>query len=162
NKLSDFLKMETDKPGLSNYLQQQISKEEIINHAVVHPNLDVIYSGDTVNVPSALIDKPETEQLINWLRLNYDDIIIYTPPIRLVADALIISKFSSVILFIVRSNFTKKAMLKFIDRIKNNDETNKVNIVLNATKEKPEVKDYRKQYYPKDYNKGNLGFKSQV
>lgn len=161
NKLLDFLKIEVNKLGLSNYLQQNISKEEIINHAVVHPNLDVINSGDAFTVPSALIEKPETEQLINWLRLNYDDIIIYTPPIRLVADALIISKFSAVILFIVRSNFTKKAMLKFIDKIDKNDGFNKVNIVLNATKEKQEVKDYRKQYYPRDYTKRDLSFRAR-
>jgi len=162
NKLGSLFEISNEKPGISNYLQGNVSKEDIVNHAVVHPNLDVIKSGNLFTLPSLLIEKPETEHLITWLRLNYDDIIIYTPPARLVADALIIFKFSAAVLFIVRSNFTKKYMLKFIDKISKDDTGNKVNIVLNATKEKPEVKDYRKVYYPNDYNRKNLSFKTRL
>ncbi len=160
NKLGNLFEIDASHTGLIDYLEGKILKEEVVKKSEKHFNLDVITSGlkEGLAANPELIEKYELEILMTWLKQNYDDILIYTPPIRLVADALMLSKFSTVLLFIVRSNLTKKAYLKFIDGVQKNNEFNKVNIVLNGAKPEDGISEYGRKYYPNGKQKPNIGF----
>jgi capsular exopolysaccharide synthesis family protein len=76
----------SNEVGIVNYLIKQKSLDEIINHTQI-PHLDVILSGPVPPNPSELIMSDGMSELIE-LKKTYDYIILDTPPVGLVSDAL--------------------------------------------------------------------------
>jgi Mrp family chromosome partitioning ATPase len=89
-------------------------------------------SGDFYSNPSELIDQPRMEALVNWLRLNYDDIIIDTPPVNIVTDAIILARLADVTLYIIRQGYTSKILLPFIQQLEAENHFPKLNIIFNG------------------------------
>ena len=118
--------------GLGNYLQGEASMNSIIQPSQVHPNLFIIGSGSEVVNPSELLESPATEILLEWLKLNYDEIIIDTPPIQLVTDALILTRFCDTNLYVVRQDFTIKSQLKFINELSEDENIKNLHIIFNG------------------------------
>lgn len=163
NNIAKLFNLSNEKNGLINFLESNTTKEALIKNSEIHINLDIITSGEMAStLHSELLEKIELEILINWLKTIYDDIILYTPPVRLVADALILAKFSPVMLFVVRSNFTKKSYLKHIDSIQKNNNFNHVSVVLNASQPEEGINEYGQSYYPGGKLKPKLGLKSNL
>lgn len=157
NYLASFFNISGDEPGMVQYLEGEIPKEKLVKKSELHYGLDIIPSGfSSENLASELIEKVELEILITWLKQNYDDVIIYAPPIRLAADALILAKFNPLLLFVVRCNKTKKAYLKFIDTLQKS--FTKAYVVINSATPEEGINDYGKSYYPKGMEKPKLGF----
>jgi capsular exopolysaccharide synthesis family protein len=77
----------SNEVGIVNYLIKQKSLDEIINHTQI-PHLDVILSGPVPPNPSELIMSDGMSELIEELKKTYDYIILDTPPVGLVSDAL--------------------------------------------------------------------------
>ena len=94
-------------------------------------NLDLIYSGYKPERPAELFASERFLELIDKLKLLYDIIIIDTPPVGLVADALIISKSVDINLFVVRHKVSSKASLNFINELEKNNKFKNINIVFN-------------------------------
>ncbi len=97
----------TNEVGVVNYLIKQKTADEIINHTHI-PFLDVIVSGPIPPNPAELIMSDGMKELIQELKTKYDYIILDTPPVGLVSDALELAQYCDVTLYIVRQNFTKK------------------------------------------------------
>ncbi|MBW4890066.1 polysaccharide biosynthesis tyrosine autokinase [Mucilaginibacter sp. HMF5004] len=135
--------------GLSDHLKQEATFKEIVQVTHVHPDLHVISNGHVTHYPTELIEHLDFENMIRMMRSNYDDIIIISPPLKLVTDAIILSGLSGVCLYVVRHNFSKRAFLPYINRIFQSNDLNKMNIVFNGIREKPAGYDYGKGYYPK-------------
>ncbi|MFM7700782.1 MAG: polysaccharide biosynthesis tyrosine autokinase, partial [Bacteroidota bacterium] len=74
----------TNNVGMSNYLIGKAEKEEIIQHTN-YPNLDLIPAGPVPPNPSELVLSQRYEDLINWLKTQYDFVVIDTPPCTLIA-----------------------------------------------------------------------------
>ncbi len=117
--------------GLSSYLSNQKTKEEIINKTQFE-NLDIILSGPIPPNPSELLNTEKMGEFINELKKEYKYIIIDTPPIGLVTDGLILMEHSDINIYVVRQNYTTKLMLKnFNDLVKNNN-LQKINLIING------------------------------
>lgn len=125
----------TSQVGVVNYLIRQNSLSEIINSTQI-PNLDVILSGPVPPNPSELILSDAMKELIDDLKKNYDYIILDTPPVGLVSDALELSQFADVTLYIVRQNYTKKDMITLLNTRIKRGELNNASIVLNGFENK--------------------------
>lgn len=121
----------TDK-GITNYLQDEVSKEEIIRKSNVHPDLFLIGTGQIPSNPSDLLGSPKLAELINWLREYFDEILIDTPPVHLVADAMIISRFSDVNLYVIRQAFTRRSELEFVKQLHDEGRLQNLNIIFNG------------------------------
>lgn len=119
--------------GVVNYLIGQKTKEEVIQKTQIE-NLDLITAGPVPPNPSELLMTDATTELIDYLSERYDYIVLDTPPVGLVADALELIKYSDVTLYIVRQNFTQKGMLKMINSKYKRDEVSNISIVLNNFK----------------------------
>ena len=76
--------------GLSNLLSGMNTPEECIQHIKGMPNLSFIPSGILPPNPSELLGSSAMKKLLTDLESEYDYIIIDTPPINVVADALAI------------------------------------------------------------------------
>jgi succinoglycan biosynthesis transport protein ExoP len=75
-------------------------------------------------------------ELIEELRKTYDYIILDTPPVGLVSDALELSQYSDVTLYIVRQNFSKKEMITLLNNRIKRGELNNASIILNGFEHK--------------------------
>ncbi|MGG7036996.1 MAG: polysaccharide biosynthesis tyrosine autokinase, partial [Flavobacterium sp.] len=121
--------------GIVNYLIGQNSLKDVIQKTSV-PNLDVITSGPIPPNPSELILSDTLKEMMEELRKKYDYIILDTPPVGLVSEALELAQFSDVILYIVRQNYTKKEMLTLLNNRNKRGELNNVSIVFNGYENK--------------------------
>ncbi len=83
--------------------------EKSIDDVIVHYNnfLDVITSGAKVKNPSELFSNIAFDDLLENLKERYDCIILDTPPINAVSDALIIAQKSDALVMVVRAGATK-------------------------------------------------------
>ena len=75
-------------------------------------NLFVITSGQASPNPTALVQSEKFEVMMDVLRRHYDYIIVDTPPIGMVVDATLISKFCDASMLVVASNVVKRKMVQ--------------------------------------------------
>jgi len=127
-------------PGLTNILSGLASIEESIQ-ATKFENLSVISSGIPAPNPSEILASPKMQELVTKLEQRFDYIVMDTPPINIVSDALPLAKISDGVIMVVRSRFTTyheldKAIksLQFID-------AKILGVILNDT---TEDKNYKK------------------
>jgi len=132
--------------GLSDFLDRRATLDQIINASALHPNLSIIGTGTLPENPSELLEQIEIDELIQLLRSEYDDIILDTPPIFLVTDAMIISRVADASLYVVRQNFSYRKHLGFIKKIFREHKLPKMQVVFNAIQKRGEYK-YGYEYY---------------
>jgi len=120
--------------GLSNYLANQCSAEDVIMHSS-QKNLDFIISGPVPPNPSELLHSARMTDLIEILKSRYDIIMIDTAPIGLVSDAIPIIRLSDVNVFVIRSGKSKFYAATIPNRIAQEYHLDNTVIVLNAYSE---------------------------
>jgi len=113
---------EENSSGLSTYMIDHSSRENIIRNTFIK-NLSFIPAGPVLPNSSELIESGALDELIDYLKKNYEYILIDTTPSGIVADAALMIKYSNINLLICRNNFTRKDV--FTD-VLNLLETNKV------------------------------------
>ncbi len=128
-KIFDDFDVSNEK-GVVNYFIGEENIEAIIQKTKI-TNLDVIVAGPVPPNPSELLIGTATDELINSLKENYDYIILDTPPIGLVSDAVELLKYADSTLYIVRQNYSQKGMLKMINEKYIKEEISNISIVLN-------------------------------
>lgn len=133
-KLFEEFNLNNDK-GVVNYLIDQNTIEEISNTTEV-PFLDVILSGPIPPNPGELIISERMGELIAELKQRYDYIILDTPPVGLVSDALELDQYCDATLYIVRQNFSKKDMITLLNNRVQRGELKNTSIVLNGFENK--------------------------
>jgi len=132
--------------GLSQYLSGHAGFDDIIV-PTIHDNLDLILSGSVPPNPSELILTNYTKKLFKELAERYDQIIIDSPPLGLVSDALELQKFAGISIFVVREDYSIKSFVKDIDERYNRKEIKNIAIIYNDFK----VNMLKKYGYSKNY-----------
>ena len=89
------------KPGLSEYLTDQASLEDVTHHSEVS-GLDMITRGKSPANPSEILSSAQFQAMLERLMPLYDHILIDTPPVLAVTDGIIISQYSGVNLIVAR------------------------------------------------------------
>ncbi|MDO3643045.1 tyrosine-protein kinase family protein [Mucilaginibacter sp. L3T2-6] len=117
--------------GLSNYLANQCTADDIISHSG-QPNLDFIVSGPVPPNPSELLHSKRMSELIADLNSRYDVVMIDTAPIGLVSDAVPLIRSSDINLFVIRSGKSKFYAATVPQRIAQEYHLDNTVIVLNA------------------------------
>ena len=121
--------------GVVNYLIEQNTLEEVTKKTQI-PYLDFISSGPIPPNPSELIMGDTMKKLMEELKEKYDYIILDTPPVGLVTDAVELASFADVTLYVMRQNFTKKDMINLLNNRVSRGELNNVSIILNGYENK--------------------------
>lgn len=117
--------------GLSSYLSNRNSLDEVIQNSGKIDSLDLITSGPIPPNPAELIASDKCNELFDELKQRYDYIIIDTPPLGLVTDAFLLMKYSDANIYIVRQGHTDKNI--FASIIQDIEQRGlKVNIVING------------------------------
>jgi len=133
--------------GLSKYLTDEtVEKEEIIKSTEIE-NLDLITSGHVPPNPSELFSLPRMNNLINQLELEYDYIVLDTPPIIAVTDALILAKKVDELVLVVRVDVADKNMFHQAKNLLKNVGVDITGIVVNGVEVKKYYSGYKYYYY---------------
>ena len=141
-----FKEAQQKRTGLSQYLSGNANFEDIVVKTEID-NLDLILSGSIPPNPSELILTDYATKLFDNLKEKYDQIIIDTPPLGLVSDAMSLQKFADVSVFIVREDYSLKSFIKDIDERHRKKEINNLAIIYNDFK----VNIFKKYGYSKNY-----------
>ena len=131
-KLFQYLGIDNNNFGLTNYLIGEATIAEILHKSGHLPNLDFIISGPTPPNPAELILTDRIKNLINTLKEEYDYILIDTPPIGLVTDALLFNPYATNTLVVIRHGVTKIDMVKVLNNYFLEGKLKKPGIILNG------------------------------
>jgi len=148
-KLASYMGVEKGK-GMTNYLIGQDSIDEIIQPYQDNPNLSYITSGPTPPNPAELILSGKMKELLKDLSERFDYVLIDTPPIGLVSDALLLREFVDNILVVIRDKYTQKGMVKSLENMYSNGELKKASIIFNGVKQRRKYYGYGGYYYTKN------------
>ena len=78
-------------PGLSNYLSGKASLDEVMHVSPINENLYFIPCGTHSPKPYELLESEKMTALLEELKTKFDYIVIDTPPILLVSDAIAVA-----------------------------------------------------------------------
>lgn len=135
--------------GISTYLSNQNQLEDIIKETFIE-NLYVAPSGPIPPNPAELIETEQMGIFFEKVKNQFDLIIIDTPPIALVTDALLVSQYSNTNVFLVRQNYTNKQVFELINTLEQNNKIKLINILINDIK--------ISKYYGYNYYNYNYGY----
>jgi tyrosine-protein kinase Etk/Wzc len=124
------------EPGITNYLIGKATEKEIIKP---HPSISNFYiapSGPVPPNPAELIGTQKLNELVESLKLQFDYLIIDSPPIAAVTDAKLLARFVDVTLYILRYNFTSKSFLRLILETYQKKNLPNLNLVFNGIENK--------------------------
>jgi tyrosine-protein kinase Etk/Wzc len=154
-KITKIFRLKNDQPGISEFLSSHINVDYLIRPIESIPNLDFIGCGQIPIDPSELLENGRLAELISELKDRYDDIIIDSPPLHLVTDAMIIAKLADLSVYIIRQGFTGKNELDFIHEIEQNQQLPNMYIVFNGIKKNKYGYGYNydNSYYSNDKDK---------
>ncbi|NLL27743.1 MAG: polysaccharide biosynthesis tyrosine autokinase [Bacteroidales bacterium] len=95
------------------------------------PNLHFITAGPVPINPSELILSENTDKLLDYLKTKYDYIILDTPPIGLVSDAMKPLQNADFPIYVVRANYSKRSYIYNVDKLYNENNLRYLSIILN-------------------------------
>ncbi len=119
-----------DSKGMSRFLSGNASFEEVIVKTEIE-NLWFAPSGPVPPNPAELIGSPKMTEFIAAARKEFDTVIIDTPPVGIVTDALLLGRLADVNLFVVRQRYTTRGSVSLLDEIFRKGEMSNVALVVN-------------------------------
>lgn len=143
-------------PGLSDCLSGQNTLDEVIHNSHINENLSYITCGTHSPRPYELLESEEMKNLLNELRQRFDYVIIDTPPVLLISDALALAPTTDGAVLVCRHQVS---YISDIERALNTLKFAKANVlgvVVNDYKA-PKVSSYggyKKYYYYNSYGYG--------
>jgi polysaccharide biosynthesis transport protein len=136
--------------GLTDFLAGQERLEDVIKPTSV-ANLSVLNCGSTPPNPTELVGSKRMNETLAALRDRYDFILIDSPPVMPVSDAVVLSTMVDGVVLVVRGDETKRHIVKAAVSQLGNGSGKILGIVLNRVDiRSAEYKDYYK-YYSSDY-----------
>ena len=99
------------RPGLTNLLAGSKKLDECIYHDR-QSGLDILPSGAVPPDAQKLLGSVGFANQVKLLAMRYDRIIIDTPPVQAVSDALIISRIADSTLYVIKSQATRKKVVR--------------------------------------------------
>jgi tyrosine-protein kinase Etk/Wzc len=121
---------EENSSGLSTYMIDHSTKEEMIIKSFIQ-NLSFIPAGPVLPNSSELIQAGALDELITYLKKNYEYIIIDTTPSGIVADASLMIKYSNINLLVCRNNFTRKDIFGDVLNLLKSNKVDNFDVVFN-------------------------------
>ena len=140
-----------EKPGLTEVLGRKLEKPGAVQSIPNVENLAVLTRGDTPPNPSELLLTPVLGELLDWASENYDTVIVDSPPVLAVTDAVIVGQLCGIALMIARfSESAHKEVTISANRLRQNG-VNLRGSILNAVEKRASSYYGYGGYYAYDY-----------
>tara|TARA_Y100000385_G_C13107340_1_gene649066 strand:+ start:5282 stop:7639 length:2358 start_codon:yes stop_codon:yes gene_type:complete len=135
-QLHRYLNTRKKQKGLTDYLSlPNVNPSELINSITEgNRSFDFIEAGIIPPNPSELLLNGKLDELLRIVENNYDYIIVDTAPIALVADTLLVANSADLMLYVVRSEYTEKEHLKYINNLFKEGKAKNIALILNGVK----------------------------
>ena len=116
--------------------------------------LDIITSGEKRFDMSDIVNKEQIKKFLDLLKMEYDYVIVDSPPVQPVSDTLILTQASDYNLFVIRSEETRTAsFMSSIKKIQNVGAKISGIIVNDLDTSKDSYYSYYYNYSPEYYTK---------
>lgn len=135
-------------PGLTSALLDEPLDNCVITSEV--PNLWVIPAGPIPPNPSELLQSERFKTVLAQLQQRYDHVILDSPPVVAVTDAVILSTMVDTTVLVIRALKTTKEIGKHATRMLRDVGANLAGVVLNAVNVNRDEYDYWYKYYRRD------------
>jgi len=117
--LTRFVGFEGKKFGLSEIISGTAEFQEVI-HEIPGTKLNIITAGEVKVDLSDVVTKDQLKKFFDTLKIEYDFIIIDSPPVQPVSDTLLLVQAVDYNFFIIRSEQTKTgSLMSSVKKIKN-------------------------------------------
>lgn len=154
-KLTKYLGLTRDK-GISNFLAGAADSMEIAQKTEIE-NLFLASCGPLPPNPAELLSNGKMETLLTTYREYFDYILLDTPPVGLVTDALVLAPYIDTCFYIVRHEVTVKKDLTILADLKKFNKFKSINVIFNGVNYR-NSQEYRYGYgYGYKYGKGYYG-----
>lgn len=154
-----------NKKGLSTAVSKMHTPDECIQKDVME-NLDIMTAGPIPPNPSELLASDAMAKMLNNLSEKYDVILIDTPPVNVVTDAMELAKNISGIVLVVRYGRTTEEDVENVFKRVELANMNLLGFILNGVRSKGSgyYSKYNKgkYYYKKGYGYGYYGTKPEL
>ena len=132
SRLHDYFDVDNSS-GVSNYLIGKYNLEDVIQESHID-NLYALPAGPIPPNPAELLESKRVNTIYESLRNTFDYIFIDTPPVAMVTDALLISRFTDANVFVIRQDYSNKNVLKLVNELYNNKNVTNLSIIINDVK----------------------------
>lgn len=149
--------MGVEHEGLANYLGGFTELDKVVTYSEEY-GLDLIVCGTIPPNPSELLASSKMTKLIEHLKGQYDYIIIDTPPVNVVTDAVILSKLASGVIVVVREGSTTYTDLSKTIETLEFTESRIIGIVVNDSASVSKGYKYRGKYSRYYYKYGDYSY----
>lgn len=150
----------TNNIGISTILVGKASIEECIMHTQIE-NFDVLLAGATPPNASELVLSKMLPELFNYGRAHYDYVLIDTPPVGLITDALLMMRHVDATLFVINTRFANKDHIRNAMEIHAANPVKNFGFILNGVRMKKSKYYYNTNYgygYRYAYGYGGYGY----
>ncbi len=117
--------------GVSTALTNRKTWQECL-HKNVLDNLDVLTSGPVTPIAAELLIGKNMDTFIAEVRNEYDIVILDTPPLGIIHDAITLSKYADNFFYIMRSGISVKGYIEYINGIKEEHNIKNISMILNG------------------------------
>lgn len=119
-----------NKIGVSSILSGNEEVDKCIRKSEL-TNLDFITAGPEPINPSELILGKKMDELLEYLQKKYSYVIIDTPPIGLVSDAMKCMQYADYPIYVIRANFSERNFVYNVERLYNENNFRYLSVILN-------------------------------
>lgn len=146
------------RPGLTDFLTEEISIESIIHPVAGFDNLFLIGAGKkAVHNAGEIILCDKMRYLFEYLRKKYEFIIVDTPPVEAVSDALSIGAWADLTLYVVRHKYSSRRSIELINKLDEDSKVPRPVLVVNGIHSDGEFQNIHGYGY--GYSSVNKGYK---
>ncbi len=122
-----------DTKGLTNFIMNsELHPKDVIYREKNESSFDFIPSGAIPPNPAELLMHERVTIMFEYLKEQYDYIIVDTSPVSLVADTLLIGHFADLCIYIVRENYSDKRILQMPQSFYTEKRLPNIAVLLNA------------------------------
>jgi succinoglycan biosynthesis transport protein ExoP len=146
-QLHNRLGMERE-PGITDHFANHVPVEALLR-STSEPNLMAITAGPLPPNPPAILARRNLDVMLKELRQGYDWILLDSPPLASVTDALLLARHADLAVFVVEHNKIDKKLIRRSVTALQKTGVNILGAVLNAVNVKS--KSYYYYYYRPDY-----------
>ena len=129
NKLMEvFIRSDLDEKN-----QTAVNTIKIIDKSDIE-NLYIATSGPIPPNPAELLEKPSMKDFLYKAKKEFDYVILDTPPVAIVTDAILLTQFTDTNIFIVRQKYSSKNVVQYIDELFNKKNIKNLSLLVNDVK----------------------------
>jgi capsular exopolysaccharide synthesis family protein len=129
--------------GVTNFIKNEdLTLDGITETFTKLETLHIINSGDTPPNPVELLMNKRVKVLFDEVKEIYDYIVVDTAPVGMVTDAIQISNYSDLTIYVVKANYLDKRMLHIPDKLNKDNKLPNMALLINGS----------------DHSKGTYGY----